>query len=133
MTRRPAVGLDLLGMPTHPSRLIRCAAGYAFRVGSKNRAGSNWAGFIPMPRLFPLKPFRDSRGVSTKNHAVKELVLEPRIPILSASLGGKIKHVPKRPDHVDVAAVLARFLRRKQEFGVVEVMDLAISVHEYVE
>jgi len=51
------------------------------------------------------------------------VITELRMSVGAAALGREIEDAPHRPDRIDVARILTRFTRRKQDFGGVGVTD----------
>jgi len=61
------------------------------------------------------------------------LVGQFRTPRLPAAFWREIEEVPERPDHINVARILARLFGRKHEFGLIEMVDRAVSALEYIQ
>jgi len=54
------------------------------------------------------------------------------MPVGSAAFGGEVEKVPQRPKQVYRAVVLSGFGGGEAEFGVIEVVDFALSAGKYV-
>src|SRR5229473_2641340 len=63
----------------------------------------------------------------------KSAIGELGVPLLAAAFGGQVEEVPERPDHVHVAAVMARLAGREEHLGVEEMMNRAIAARENVQ
>src|ERR1700730_269362 len=60
-------------------------------------------------------------------------VCQFRIPICSPTFRREIEEIPQWPYQVHMAPVLPGLARSKQELGVKEMVNLAITLHEHVE
>jgi hypothetical protein len=54
------------------------------------------------------------------------------VPVCSAAFGGEIEEIPERPQEIDGAVVLSGLGVGEAEFGVIRVVDFAVSAGKYV-